>query len=514
MVLLIVRPVFTQGYPAVFFPYSKYAAVTELADVQDLGSCASRRVGSNPTGRTHAIIQGDKSVKIIIVGCGKVGASLAKQLCKEGHDITVIDKKASRVRALSDGYDVLALEGDGSSYSCLRDAGVETADALIAVTDSDEKNLLCCLIARKTGNVAAIARVRNPVYNSEIQFFRKGFGLSMVINPEMAAAMETARVFRFPSAISIDTFAKGRVELLTFRLNEGNILAGQSLIYIHQKLRTDVLVVIVRRGGKTIIPSGNFVLKAGDLVSIISGQGQAEIFFRKIGLETNRVKNVMIIGGGKVTHYLAKLLMADNIAVKIIEMDRKKCEELSDELPQAEIIHGNAIDEDLLLEEGIERVQGFSALTGIDEQNIMLGLFAKNKNPGVKLVTKITTVGFENVISSLDLGSIVNAKEITADYILQFVRSMQASMGSNMETLYNIKDTDAEAMEFHIHEKSRCVGIPLQKMQLKRNILIGKIYRNGKLFTPTGNDTLEIGDNVVLVALKKHRITNLDDILK
>ena len=328
-VLLIVRPVFTQGYPAVFFPYSKYAAVTELADVQDLGSCASRRVGSNPTGRTHAIIQGDKSVKIIIVGCGKVGASLAKQLCKEGHDITVIDKKASRVRALSDGYDVLALEGDGSSYSCLRDAGVETADALIAVTDSDEKNLLCCLIARKTGNVAAIARVRNPVYNSEIQFFRKGFGLSMVINPEMAAAMETARVFRFPSAISIDTFAKGRVELLTFRLNEGNILAGQSLVYIHQKLRTDVLVVIVRRGGKTIIPSGNFVLKAGDLVSIISGQGQAEIFFRKIGLETNRVKNVMIIGGGKVTHYLAKLLMADNIAVKIIEMDRKKCEELS-----------------------------------------------------------------------------------------------------------------------------------------------------------------------------------------
>ena len=257
-------------------------------------------------------------MKIIIVGCGKVGTTLAKQLCKEGHDITVIDKKASRVRALSDGYDVLALEGDGSSYSCLRDAGVETADALIAVTDSDEKNLLCCLIARKTGNVAAIARVRNPVYNSEIQFFRKGFGLSMVINPEQAAAMETARVFRFPSAISIDTFSKGRVELLTFRLNEGNILVDKSLTYIHQKLKTDVLVVIVRRGGKTIVPSGNFVLKAGDLVSIISGPGQAEVFFRKIGLETDRVKNVMIIGGGKVTHYLAKRLMADNIAVKII----------------------------------------------------------------------------------------------------------------------------------------------------------------------------------------------------
>ena len=424
-------------------------------------------------------------MKIIIVGCGKVGGTLAKQLCSEGHDVTVLDKDASKLRAMSSGYDVLALEGDASSYSDLKEAGVEDADILIAVTDSDEKNLLCCLIGRKTGNLKAIARVRNPVYNSEVEFFRKGFGLAMVINPEMAAASEIARMFRFPSAINIETFAKGHIELLTFRLPEHSKLAGKPLIYIHSKLHTDVLVVMVKRGDQVTIPSGDFVVQSGDVLSIVTGHGQAHDFFSKIGIETNRVHNVMIVGGGKVTYYVAKKLIENGISVKIIERDRAKCDELSDLLPRAEIIHGDGIDEDLLLEEGIEVVDGFTALTGLDEQNIMMGLFAKSvSKSNVKLVTKITKISFDDVIAGLNLGSIVNPKGITADYILQFVRAMQASMGSEMENLYKLPDSNAEAMEFHIGEQCRACDIPLQKLRLKKNILIAKIYRGDHLFTP------------------------------
>ena len=449
-------------------------------------------------------------MKIIIVGCGKVGGTLAKQLCSEGHDVTVLDKDASKLRAMSSGYDVLALEGDASSYSDLKEAGVEDADILIAVTDSDEKNLLCCLIGRKTGNLKAIARVRNPVYNSEVEFFRKGFGLAMVINPEMAAGM-----FRFPSAINIETFAKGHIELLTFHLPEHSKLAGKPLTYIHSKLHTDVLVVMVKRGDQVTIPSGDFVVQAGDVLSIVTGHGQAHDFFGKIGIETNRVKNVMIVGGGKVTYYVAKKLIENGISVKIIERDRTKCDELSDLLPRAEIIHGDGIDEDLLLEEGIEVVDGFTALTGLDEQNIMIGLFAKSvSKSNVKLVTKITKISFDDVIAGLNLGSIVNPKEITADYILQFVRSMQASVGSEMENLYKLPDSNAEAMEFHIGEQCKACDIPLQKLRLKKNILIAKIYRGDHLFTPTGSDYMQVGDTVVLVALREHKITNLDDILE
>ncbi|MDO4804874.1 MAG: Trk system potassium transporter TrkA [Lachnospiraceae bacterium] len=454
-------------------------------------------------------------MNIIIVGCGKVGGTLAKQLSMEGHDITVMDKDAAKLRAMSSGYDVLALEGDASSYGDLKEAGVETADILIAVTDSDEKNLLCCLIGRRTGNLRAIARVRNPVYNSEVEFFRKGFGLAMVINPEMAAGSEIARAFRFPSAIDIETFAKGNIELLTFHLPEGSKLVGKPLSYIHSKLHTDVLVVTVRRGGQVTIPSGDFVVRAGDVLSIVTGQGKAHEFFSKIGIETNRVKNVMIVGGGKVTYYVAKQLITDGISVKIIEKDKARCEELSDLLPRAEIIHGDGIDEDLLLEEGIEEVEGFTTLTGMDEQNIMIGLFAKSvSRANVKLVTKITKISFTDVVAGLNLGTIVNPKEITADYILQFVRAMQASVGSEMENLYKLPDSNAEVMEFHIGEKCKACNVPLQKLRLKSNILIAKIFRESRLFTPSGSDSMQVGDTVVLVALCEHKITNLDDILE
>jgi len=452
-------------------------------------------------------------MNIIIVGCGKVGSTIAKQLCNEGYDVTVIDNNPNKLRAVSDGMDAMAMVGDGTSYTTLREAGIENADVLIAVTDSDEKNLLCCVIGKRTGNLAAIARVRNPVYSNEREFLQKGFGLAMLINPESAGAEEMGRIFRFPSAIDIETFAKGKIELLTVRIPEKSLLAGKPLTYIHQKLRTDVLVAVVRRKGQVIIPSGDFVIEAGDLVSVIAEHEQAHEFFRKIGIETHRVRDVMIIGGGKMTYYMAKNLAASGIGVKIIEKDLRRSELLSELLPDAEIICGDGTDEDLLLEEGIENVDGVAAVTGMDEQNIMLTLFARSQSENVKTVTKVGKLSFTKVIDSLDLGSVVNPKETTAEYIIQFVRSMRASMGSNVENLYKIASGEAEAIEFHITEKTRAVSIPLVKLNTKKNILIGKIFRNGRAFTPTGHDSIEVGDSVILVALSKDKIRDLDDIL-
>ncbi len=452
-------------------------------------------------------------MNIIIVGCGKVGSTIAKQLCNEGYDVTVIDNNPNKLRAVSDGMDAMAMVGDGTSYTTLKEAGIETADVLIAVTDSDEKNLLCCVIGKRTGNLAAIARVRNPVYSNERDFLQKGFGLAMLINPESAGAEEMGRIFRFPSAIDIETFAKGKIELLTVRIPEKSLMVGNPLTYIHQKLRTDVLVAVVRRKGQVIIPSGDFVIEAGDLVSVIAEHEQAHEFFRKIGIETHRVRDVMIIGGGKMTYYMAKNLAASGIGIKIIEKDLKRSEVLSELLPDAEIICGDGTDEDLLLEEGIEKVDGVAAVTGMDEQNIMLTLFARSQSDNVKTVTKVGKLSFTKVIDSLDLGSVVNPKETTAEYIIQFVRSMRASMGSNVENLYKIANGEAEAIEFHVTEKTRAVSIPLVKLNTKKNILIGKIFRNGRAFTPTGHDSIEVGDSVILVVLSKDKIRDLDDIL-
>lgn len=452
-------------------------------------------------------------MNIIIVGCGKVGSTIAKQLCNEGYDVTVIDNNPNKLRAVSDGMDAMAMVGDGTSYTTLKEAGIETADVLIAVTDSDEKNLLCCVIGKRTGNMATIARVRNPVYSNEREFLQKGFGLAMLINPESAGAEEMGRIFRFPSAIDIETFAKGKIELLTVRIPEKSLMVGNPLTYIHQKLRTDVLVAVVRRKGQVIIPSGDFVIEAGDLVSVIAEHEQAHEFFRKIGIETHRVRDVLIIGGGKMTYYMAKNLAASGIGIKIIEKDLKRSEVLSELLPDAEIICGDGTDEDLLLEEGIEKVDGVAAVTGMDEQNIMLTLFARSQSDNVKTVTKVGKLSFTKVIDSLDLGSVVNPKETTAEYIIQFVRSMRASMGSNVENLYKIANGEAEAIEFHVTEKTRAVSIPLVKLNTKKNILIGKIFRNGRAFTPTGHDSIEVGDSVILVVLSKDKIRDLDDIL-
>ncbi len=318
-------------------------------------------------------------MNIIIAGCGKVGGTLAEQLSREGHDITVIDETSDVVQHVANAADVIGIVGNGASYSIQKEAGIEKADLLIAVTNADEVNLLCCLIAKKAGGCQTIARVRNPVYHQEIRHIKEELGLSLVINPEWAAAMEMARLLRFPKAIDIDTFARGRIELLRFRMEEDSPLCDRKIRDISELSRCEVLICVVERGKQVLIPDGEFELKKNDTISIVASPVNASRFFKLIGIQTNQVKNTMIIGGGKLAFYLAKRLQEMGIKVKIIEKDQKYCEKLCDLLPKAIIIHGDGTDQELLAEEGLAETEGFVALTNMDEENVMLSLYAKDR---------------------------------------------------------------------------------------------------------------------------------------
>lgn len=451
-------------------------------------------------------------MNIIIVGCGKVGSTLVEQLNGENHNIVVIDENEARVKSITDDLDAMGIVGNGVSYQTLKDAGISRADLLIAVTGSDEQNLLCCVIAKKTGNCKTIARVRNPIYNTEISFLRKELGLAMIINPELACASEIARIFQFPSAVKIDTFSKGRIELLRFRVTAECLLNNYELIHVRTTLKCDVLVCMVTRGDEVLIPRGDFVFREGDVVAIVSTPPKANDFFKKIGIGTGKIHTAMIIGGGAIAYYLARRLLSVGISTKIIDPDPVRCEQLHELLPKATIICGNGTDEKLLRQEGLESVDGFAALTGLDEENILLSLFAK-KSSHAKTVTKINRVNFSGVLEDIKLDSITFPRLITADMIIKYARSMNESLDSNVENLYKLEDGRAEALEFYIKEASGVTGTPLSKMRLKKNLLICSITRNAQIILPSGQDELMVGDSVVVVTTQS-RLNDIKDILE
>lgn len=393
------------------------------------------------------------------------------------------------------------------------EAGIQDADLLIATTNSDELNMLCCLIAKKAGNCHTIARIRNPEYSSEIRYIREELNLSLAINPELAAAREIARLLRFPSAIKIEPFAKGRIELLKFLIPEHSLLNDMRVMDVVNRLKSNVLICVVERGNDVVIPDGNFVMKKGDKISFIASHQESADFLKKAGVDNNIVKSAMFVGGGKLTHYLCRLLEDTKIKIKIIERDEERCRQLSELLPKAMIIHGDGTDEQLLLEEGIRQTEAFASLTGFDEENIMLSLYASSQSKA-KLITKVNKIAFENVINSLNLGSLIQPKMLTAEIILQYVRAMQNSMGSsNIETLYKIAADKAEALEFRVKEGSPILGIPLEKLKLIDNLLVACINRGGTIITPRGKDTVEAGDTVIVVTTHTG-LNDLTDILR
>lgn len=451
-------------------------------------------------------------MKIIIVGCGKVGYTLVEQLSGENHDIVVIDEREEKVNSITDSLDAMGIVGNGVSYQTLAEADIAHADLLIAVTGSDEQNLLCCVIAKKAGHCKTIARVRNPIYNSEIEFLRDELGLAMIINPELASAAEIARIFQFPSAVKIDSFSKGRVELLHFRVTADCLLNNYELIHIRTTLKCDILVCMVTRDEEVIIPKGDFVFREGDMVAIVTTPSKAYDFFKKIGIVTEKVHTAMIVGGGTIAFYLAKRLLDIGINTKIIDPHPERCEELSELLPKATIICGDGTDERLLIQEGLATVDGFAALTGLDEENILLSLYAKRISHA-KIVTKINRINFSSVLSDITLDTISYPRLLTADVIIKYVRSMNESMNSNVENFYKLEDGRAEALEFYIKEPSPVTDAPLGKLRIRKNILICCINRNGRIIIPGGQDELHVGDSVIVV-LTHSRLNDIKDILE
>ena len=453
-------------------------------------------------------------MNIIIVGCGKVGYTLVEALSNENHNIVVIDTRQDKLDLITDTLDVMGILGNGVSHTVLMQAGIETADLLIAVTGSDEENLLCCVIAKKRGHCQTIARIRNPIYNVEMEFLKKEFGINMIINPELTAANEISKVFQFPSAIRVDTFAKGRVELLHFKIGSNSPLIGLKLSKFHATLHCNNVLVctITRNDSEVIIPNGDFEFAASDIVTIVAKRRDAIDFFRKIGMEKKRVTNTILAGGGKISYYLAKSLLMSGIKTTIIEINHDRCEFLSEQLPKATIICGDASDKELLSEECLENAGGFAALTDMDEENILLSLYA-NGISSAKTVTKVNRINFTSVINKLDLGSIIYPRVITAEYIIKYVRSMNNSLNSNVESLYKLEDGKAEVLEFLLKDNSSVCNIPLQELKFRKNTLICCIYRDNQVIVPSGQDCMLPGDSV-MVATSGYNVSDIEEILE
>lgn len=450
-------------------------------------------------------------MNIIIVGCGTVGITLTEQLNKEGNNVTVVDLSAEKLKAIGSQNDVLTVLGNGATFATQREAGIDKADLLIAVTDSDELNLLCCMIAKKTGNCQTIARLRNPDFSSEADFLKNELGLAMVINPEYASAAEISRVLRFPSALRIDTFSKGRVELLKFKLPEESSLVGLSVREISTVLHCDVLICTVERGDEVFIANGDLVFCKNDIISLIAAPKKISEFFEKIDYKLQAVKNVVIAGGGKITQYLCEILERYPISVKIIERDRKLCDYLCTQYPDATIINGDFSDRELLLEAGIRSAGAFVSLSDQDEENILTSLYVKGVCNG-KIITKIARTDFDEILKPLDLNTVITPKSITSDMILRYVRSVEGSMGNNVETLYNIIRGKVEAAEFIIRGSSEITDTPLSELKFKENVLIASIIRNNKVIIPKGHDTINSGDSVIMVS-KHLALRDITDIL-
>lgn len=450
-------------------------------------------------------------MNIIIVGCGKVGDALAHKLLDEGHNITVVDTNAAKIQHITEEIDVMGVVGKGSSIAVLEEAGLEDADVFLAVTGSDELNLLCCMFAKKAGQCRAVARVRNPLYSKELDFIRQQLGISTIINPELATAREISRLLRFPVANKIDTFADGKVRMIKFKLTDAHGLDAMLLKELPSRLGCEVLICAVERGREVVIPDGEFRLQSGDMVTLLATREKAAAFFKKIGMPVEPVKNAMIVGGGTIGYYLAKELLEHRIRVRIVDQDEARCETLAEMLPEATILHGDGTDRQLLMTEGLPMAEAFVSLTNMDEENLFLSMYARKQGVPTT-VAKINRLEFDDIIEDMDIGSVVYPKYITCDFILQHIRALQNASGSNVKTMYQILDDRVEALEFTIHQDSAVTRDSLANLRLKPNQLICSIMRNGEAIIPRGNDQIQVGDSVVVVTLE-HGLQDICDIL-
>ncbi len=452
-------------------------------------------------------------MNIIIVGCGRVGRSIAEQLTMEGHSITVIDTNPAELDKIYDTENIMAIEGNGATLPVLREAGVQNCDLVIAVTATDELNLYTCLLAKNSGVNSTIARVRNPQYISDVNVVKDDLKLSLAINPEFTCASEIARLVKYVGIKSIRSFAGGRVDLIKIEVKEKSPLADKKIADIGSLLKGGVRFAFVERYGELHIPSGDFVLRVGDQVSFVAPAQAASKLLKSLGVISTKARYVMILGGSKIAFYLAKILRETGLNVKIFEHNPERCEELSEDLPGVMIINGDAMDEDLLISEGINHADAVVCLMDTDEENLLASLYAKQVNPDAKVITELGNLKFQSVIDQLPLDSVIRPKQLTGQYIIRYVRGMQNTIGNNVETMYKIAGERAEALEFRVREKNAVTGVPLAKLNLKNDLQIICIIRGGKIITPGGNDTIEKGDGVIVLT-KQKGLTDLKSILK
>lgn len=451
-------------------------------------------------------------MKIIIIGNGKVGFALARQLSSEKHDLVLIDNNEEALRAADNALDIMCIDGSGASIQTLREAGVKDADLAIAVTGSDELNIVCCLIAKKLGAQHTVARVRSPEYYREANLLKKEIGVDMIINPEHAAAQEISRLLRIPSAFSSETFARGLVEMIGFPIQESDGLAGISLFEYNKRHPNGVLLCAVIRGDEVIVPNGRFVPEIGDKAYVIGSQPEMKKFFHMLGREGGSIRNITILGGSKIATYLTWAVEKVGMKVRIVERDEELCLALSDKLPQATIIHGDGTDSTVIESENLLNTDAFIALTNRDEENLLIAMTAHHG--GVKkVVAKMDRPNYIGMTDKLGVDSVITPKDITANQISAYVRSLDNSQGSAVENLYKLLGGKIEAVEFTATAATEFLDTPLRDLKLKDGLLVGAIARDGKTIIPDGNTSIHAGDRVIVMA-KSLFLQDLNDILK
>lgn len=439
---------------------------------------------------------------IIIVGLGKIGATMTKQLVTEGHSITVVDTNSDKVHSYVDTYDVMGVCGNGATLEVLEEAGAKKAKLIIATTGTDELNILCCLIAKRMGTENTVARVRNPDYAKQMQFLRSELGINMVVNPEFETANEISRIIRFPSAANLDSFARGKIEIAHVRIHSDNILCDMPVHELRKKCKARVLICAVQRDDEVYIPSGDFVLRYDDTISITGTRSELSFFMRQIGIYKQKIKNVMLIGGGRIAYYLATLLSDTGRNIKLIEQSEERCLKLTDILPDATIIHGDGTDQDILDEQGLENQDALVSLTAIDEENIIVSMYAESKGIN-KVITKVNRHSF-SLLKELGLETVVSPQIVAGNLVTRYVRALQNSAeNSQIQTLYKLLGGKVEAAEFIVPKNAGYVDIPFKEFNLLPNLLIGCIIRNGKIIFPGGDDVMKPGDSVIVVTANR-----------
>ncbi len=453
-------------------------------------------------------------MNIIVVGIGKVGYTVAEQLVGENHDVTIIDTNEDVINDTLQDIDVIGVIGNGAVSKTLINAGIGDCDMLIALTGSDELNILTCLLAKNLGAKSTIARVRNLEYSNDLKLIKDSLGLTMAVNPEKEAAAEIQRILKFPTARNVTFFGHDQVDILSFVANKNCSLTNKTIKDSFSRLKTQALACAVERGNEVFIPSGDFVIQENDTLAVLTATKTAPEFFKQIGFKTHDIRNIMIIGGGMIAMYLAKSLSNISVNTTIIEKDLDIAKNLSDMFPSINIVHGDGTNRSLLLEEGLLEADAFICLTGIDEENIVLSLFAKNASPKIKTITKVNHTLFREVIKTLDIDSVVYPKFTTADIILKNVRAIQSGNERNdVQQLTRIINNKVEAIEFEVHEGSALIGKTLNDLNIRKNILLGSITRGKTVIIPKGSDSLQVGDTVVIVT-STERLSRLDDILE